>query len=129
MPRRRLILLFTFAAAFTAFFLHSLYDPNWSSGDVASLAAFACLSLLLTAVLLSSTSGTQDTSLLGSIWRTLKVGFASLAAAFATCLLLGVLALPLFGLQGFDYLLAPGRVWILLLLATAFVPFVRRHLR
>jgi hypothetical protein len=116
------------ALAFCAFVAFAARDPHWSKSDVAALAAFAVLFVGVALATLIA-RGTPSTKTKAGVFRHFGAAFASLAGAFALCLLAGIVALPLVGFSVLERLFDSGARWLWLLLAVGLYPLVLRRLR
>jgi len=127
MPTRQLAILGLLALAFLGFVLFAATSPYWSTSDVIALAVFGVFFVLL-AFFQLAVRGQQPVEGHRGLPRSFWVVFASFAAAFASAMLLGVLAMPFFGYQGFEFFLGQQSWWVLCILAALLYPFVRRRL-
>jgi hypothetical protein len=127
MPVRHLVLLATTALAFAAFIAWAVLDSSSSKADVAILVAFAFLFLGIVFVSLLR-RGAEPVEGHRGLPRAFWVVFASFGSAFAILLLSATVAMPFFGFRGFDALLGAERWWVLVVVAVAVYPFVRKHL-
>ncbi|MCW5658421.1 MAG: hypothetical protein KIT60_12015 [Burkholderiaceae bacterium] len=127
MPRRQLALLAVLALGFALFVAFAATSEHWSLGDVVGLAAVGIVFVVFAFVLLA-TRGRQPVDGHRGMPRWYWVLFASFAAAFALSMLLSVLAMPFVGYRGFDLFFGSER-WLLLVLAAAVYPFVRKRLQ
>lgn len=127
MPRRQLALLAILALGFVVFITFATASEYWSLGDVLALAGFGVLFVILAFVLLA-TRGQEPVDGHRGMPRWFWVLFASFAVGFASCMLLGVLALPFVGFRGFELLFGSEYRWVLFVLAALAYPFVRKRL-
>ncbi len=127
MPKRQLLLLMTLVAGLISFVGFAASDPYWSKSDVLGLSLFSIFFVALAFVVLVR-RGQEPVEGHRGLPRSYWVVFASFSGAFVIALLLSVLAMPLVGFKGFEYLLGPDSWWVMLVLAAILYPFVQRRL-
>jgi len=127
MPRRQLALLAVLALAFAIFVAFTASSEYWSLTDVLALAAFGVVFVIIAFILLA-TRGHEPVDGHRGLPRSFWVVFAWFGVAFASAMLMAVLAMPWVGFRGFQVLLGPDQWWVLPLLAAVAYPFVRKRL-